>query len=257
VSSPGGGRLAVFERLGGNPAEDLAFEEVILRRAAAGRAGVAVVSWPGPVVVLGYGQPAADVDFEHCRRRGIPVLRRITGGTGVIHAGDLAVSLALPAGHPWAKAGITGLYGRFLDVISAALRDSGVAAARAEGGPPPSRVRSPVCFEDHLADTLLVGGRKAVGCAQARRKRAVLVHAAILFGFDPGLYASVFRVDAARIAAAVGALPPGTSRGELTRAIVRRLGDGLALEPAVEPPPPLPEDLLARYREPRWAPNPG
>ena len=35
------------------------------------------------------------MDLRWCRDNGIPVLRRITGGTGVVHHRDLSVSLAL------------------------------------------------------------------------------------------------------------------------------------------------------------------
>ena len=105
----------------GPPVDDLAREAWLMDRAAEGRVSVFLTSWEGPVVVLGYAQKAEEADLEFCRAEAIPVLRRLTGGTGVIHRGDLGVGLALPMQHPWAK-GIVGLYGRFLDVLGPALR---------------------------------------------------------------------------------------------------------------------------------------
>lgn len=247
-------KLEVY-RSEGPPSDDLAFEAEMLRRAADGRCSVLATSWPGPVVVLGYGQPPSDVDLGWCRAHGVPVLRRLSGGTGVIHRGDLGVGLALPADHPWAR-GIVGLYDRFLSALEPALRDVGGRVERPAEPERASRVRSPICFEDQLADTLLVGRRKAVGCSQTRRKGGVLVHAAVLLGLDAGLYASVFGVDEERIERSLAAAVPGVPWSVVADAVVRRLGEGLGLEIAERPRPRPSSEQRARYREERWAPVP-
>ncbi|HHQ47954.1 MAG TPA: lipoate--protein ligase family protein, partial [Acidobacteria bacterium] len=126
-AAPERGPLRVITAEGADPFRVLAAEESLLEAAASGEVILLLASWPGPSVILGHGQPEGDVDLELCRREGIPVLRRITGGTGVVHDRDLAVSLALPAGHPWAGT-ITGLYGRFLEVLVAVLGKLGARA---------------------------------------------------------------------------------------------------------------------------------
>ncbi len=198
----------------GDPTACLHQEEEILDQAAGGTPVLLLWTGGAPAVILGHGQPDGDVDREACRELGLPVLRRITGGTGVIHDGDLAVSLALPSGHPWSR-GILALYGRFLDVLAAVLAARGARVERPVAPAHATRVRSPICFEDRLAETLLVDGRKCVGCAQARRARSVLVHGAVLLGPDPGLYARVFRADGARVAAALGPALQGVAAAEL------------------------------------------
>ena len=245
-------RLEGF-RSQGPPSHDLAFEAEMLVRAATGRSSVLVTSWPEPVVVLGYAQPPADVDLEWCRGREIPVLRRLSGGTGVIHHEDLGVALALPGKHPWA-AGIVSLYDRFLGVLEPALGDLGSRAERLVEPHRASRVRSPICFEDQLADTLVVDGRKVVGCSQARRKGSVLIHAAILLGLDAGLYSKIFRVDGERVCGGLAAAVSGLGWEKVADAIVGRLARelGAGIETSRRPDPPA--ELLARYREPRWAP---
>jgi hypothetical protein len=117
-------------------------------------------------------------------------------------------------------------------------------------------VRSPICFEDLLADTLLVDGRKAVGCAQARRSAAVLIHAAVLLGLDPELYARVFRVAADRVAAGLAPAVAGGAPGPVGAEIARHAASALGLELLPTAHPELPDRLLAPYREPRWAPVP-
>jgi len=227
----------------------------MLERAAAGRPSVLVSSWPGPVVVLGYAQPADDADLEWCRRKGIPVLRRLSGGTGVIHRGDLAVALALPKEHSWTE-GIVSLYDRFLAVLQPALKEAG---SRAEVLVEPrrgSRIRSPICFEDQLADSLVVDGRKAVGCSQTRRKGCVLIHAVILLDLDPELYARVFRIDVERVRNGLAPAVTGVAWEKVADLVLRRLACELELDFEVVSRPDPSDELLAGYREERWAPVP-
>jgi len=237
----------------GPASHDLAFETEMLERAAAGRSTVLLSSWSGPVVVLGYAQNEEDVDLEWCRGRNIPVLRRLSGGTGVIHRGDLGVGLALPMEHPWAE-GIVGLYDRFLAVLEPALEEVGSRARRLVEPRRGTRVRSPICFEDQLADTLVVDGRKAVGCSQTRRKGGVLIHAVILLGLDTDLYSRVFRVDAGRVQSGLAPAVTGRSWDEVADAIVGRLALELELEPEIAHRPDPSAAALALYSEHRWAP---
>ncbi len=245
-------KIEAFESQG-PPSHDLAFEGEMLDRAAGGRCSALVTSWPGPVVVLGYAQPPEDVDLDWCRDRDIPVLRRLTGGTGVIHHRDLGVALALPASHPWAE-GIVGLYDRFLDVVEPALVELGSAVERIEEPRRGSRVRSPICFEDQLADTLVVGGRKAVGCSQTRRKGGVLIHAAILLGLDAELYARVFGVDARRVREGLAPAVTGVAWATVADVILCRLARQLELEITAAARPDPRGDGVAVYLKDRWAP---
>ncbi len=245
----------VVYRSQGPPSHDLAFEIEMLERAAAGRPSVLVSSWSGPVVVLGYAQPADDADLEWCRQQRIPVLRRLSGGTGVIHRGDLGVALALPKEHPWAE-GIVGLYDRFLGVLQPALEEAGSTAERLVEPSRGTRVRSPICFEDQLADSLVVDGRKAVGCSQTRRKGCVLIHAVILLDLDVELYSRVFRVDAARVRAGLAPAVTGVGWSDVADLVLRRIANELELDFEVVPRPDPSAELLAGYREERWSPVP-
>jgi lipoate-protein ligase A len=239
----------------GPPLDDLAREAWLMELAAEGRISVFLTSWEGPVVVLGYAQRTEEVNLDWCRAESIPVLRRMTGGTGVIHRGDLGVGLVLPEQHPWAK-GIVGLYGRFLDVLGPALRSLGSEASRIEDPARASRVRSPICFLDQLSDTLVVDGKKVVGCAQTRRGGAVLIHAAVLLGLDAELYARVFRVGAEDVKAGLAPAVEGVGWRAVGDAIVKGLGNALGLEARHRPLEPLPEQFLEPYQTPRWSPVP-
>lgn len=215
--------LRIFRSVPGDPHRDLAFEEDLIRQAQP--AALFFYSWPRPVVVLGCGQRASDVDLDFCRREGIPVVRRSSGGTGVVHHDDLAVSLVLAADHPWARR-IGDLYDRFLEVLQKALARVGAFTERYVGPASPGRPRSPICFEGMGRETLLVRGRKAVGCAQARRRLAVLVHGFLLMHLDPVFQGAVFGVSPKRIEASLAPLPP-LDREALIGTLVAEFQDAL------------------------------
>ncbi len=245
--------LEVFPPGTGDPADDLAFEEVLLDRAGEGRLAAVAWSWPGPVVVLGHGQPACDVRLDWCVARSIPVLRRITGGTGVVYRSDLAVSLALPIDHPWAR-GVRRLYERFLDALSIGLGRCGADVSPLAEPGRARRDRSPICFEDQLADTLIASGRKAVGCAQARRRRAVLIHAAVLLGLDPDLYAQVFGVPPERVERGLGPVGARQSAAAVGDSVLTALAGALSVRAVPLQRPPLSSGLRERWQTEKWSP---
>ncbi len=226
--------LRILENDAGPPEGDLAREERLLREAAADPV-LFFYSWRDPVLVLGHGQRDGGLDLGSARDRGITVARRSTGGTGVYHHDDLAVSLILPAEHPWAK-GIRPLYDRMTGALAGALGDLGVATTRPAVRQAAAHPRPPLCFADHAVETLLVDGRKCVGCSQARRRSGVLVHAFLLFNDETETTARLFRMAEAEVAALVAPLPlTRESRPLLKAAVKRRLAAAFNLEPVARP----------------------
>jgi lipoate-protein ligase A len=255
VPAPSDSRsLRFWWRQGGDPFEDLALEEHVLEEARDGPL-LWAYAWARPALVLGYAQASREVAGGPCRRLGVPIYRRITGGSAVLHEGGrtLSLSLALPADHPWGR-GIHALYGSFVGAAAEALAGLGapVRPWRPADGTP--RPRSPICFEDHLAETLLVEGRKVLGCAQTRRRRSLLIHGALLFGLDVPFQARIFGVEPGRIESAMAALPerPGLTPEAGSRAVCRACARALGLAVSEEPPPALPPALAARRSDPKW-----
>ena len=248
--------LMWWESWGAEPWMDLAREETLLAAAESGHPALCTYGWDAPTLVLGYGQAAASVDLAACARLRVAVVRRLSGGTGVLHRGDLAASLALPAFHPWARR-IDGLYDHFVEAVRAALAQLGVTAERWKPAGGVFSGRSPICFEDHRAESLLVHSKKVLGCAQARRQRAVLVHGTLLFHLDPRLQAEVYGVSETRIRDAMAPIPDqaGLSPVPFAAVLARTMAAALALPPPhAVAPPPLSAELAARARDPKWVP---
>lgn len=105
----------------------LALEEALVR---AGPTEPVLRVWrAGRCVVIGRGQHVArEVDEVACRRDGVPVLRRASGGgTVYLDPGTLNVSLVVPGRRP-------DLTAELADLLARALRDLGVAATVAVRG---------------------------------------------------------------------------------------------------------------------------
>lgn len=242
---------------GTDPALSLATEESLLDAGLG--PWLLTWSWADPVLILGFGQDLGGVDLEYCRREGLAVLRRCSGGTGVIHRGDLSASLLLPPGHPWSS-GIRGLYDRFAAGFTCVLEEAGVPSKRPTAPALGTVRRSPICFEDHLAETLLVGGRKVLGCAQARRASGALVHGTLLLSENSSLYNGVFHVSRERVRAALGPVPGGPhDPAAMARRLARALSEALGGTPEEAVPPPAAEGqarrlLAGRCSDPRWFP---
>lgn len=253
VTAGDNGDLNLFLDLKGRPERDLALESDLLDSAGAGSVSLFLYSWLAPVVVLGYGQHVHDIDLDWCLDSRVPVCRRMTGGTGVVHRQDLAVSLFLPVEHPWAEQ-ITGLYGLFLGALAPALDRAGGSGRYKEDAPKGGRDRSPICFEDQLSDTLVAEGRKVVGCAQARKAKAVLIHAAVSLNLAVDVYAAAFRVSEKRIEDGLAEAVPGGRAEEVAPFVETALAKALDLRVTSQPLPEPSKDSLERYQSSHWFP---
>jgi lipoate-protein ligase A len=143
--------------------ENLRLDEHLL---ASGNAILRVWESAAECVVLGRsGRPERDVHLEACRREGVAVLRRCSGGGAVLLGkGCLNYSLVVPlAAHPACR-----------DVrYSVCWITSAIALALAL---PELRVTG--------HSDLSIRGRKVSGSAQRRSQTAILHHGTLLYDFD-------------------------------------------------------------------------
>jgi lipoate-protein ligase A len=135
--------------------------------------------WKPPAVSVGYFQGLEEeLDLGACKRRGVEVIRRITGGGAVFHQAELTYSLIMPVSHPLAGNSIRDSY-RLL--CAGVVRGLGLLGLPARFMP----INDIVC-----------GGRKVSGNAQTRRMNTVLHHGTVLLDTDPDLMFELLRVPA-------------------------------------------------------------
>lgn len=148
--------------------------------------------WARPTVTLGRFQDAGDVDADVALSAGVDIVRRATGGRGVLHDDEVTYSVvaAVDDGVP---EGVAASY-RYLAGALAAAYDllglnAGLTGGRATGG-------SAACYLTSAGADLAVGGRKLSGSAQVWSGGTVLQHGSFVRSRDIDLEASLFRLDA-------------------------------------------------------------
>jgi len=165
---------------------NMAIDEAILRRMSAGLASntLRFYRWKPSAVSIGYFQTVEqEVNLEHCRKFGIDVVRRITGGGAVFHAfdGELTYSLIVRRDEGRVPNDISESYEVICGGIVTGLRRLGVEA------------------EFKPINDIIVNGRKISGSAQTRRRGVVLQHGTVLLKVDVRTMFSALKVSGEKI----------------------------------------------------------
>lgn len=262
-AAPEGFRLLVDPP--GEGAWNMAVDEAMAAAVGARRvpATLRLYGWVRPTVSLGYLQrAAAGIDVEACRRLGIPVVRRLTGGRAVLHAAELTYSVAVPLDGPWGALSVAASFRALSAGLVEMLRRLGVAAEIGhpgeEGGPPGD---PGLCFLVRRMPAVLVAGRKLLGSAQRRAQDFILQHGSLLLEVDHALHGAVFpgwsQTEARGVTCLAEALGRRPEGAELVAALEAAWSAviGVACHPGVLTPAERTEALRLvehRYGSPDW-----
>ena len=164
----------------------------------------------GSALVLGSTQPDALVDGDACRRAGVEVVRRRSGGGAVLVApGHLVwVDVLVPRGDPVWQDDVTASFLWLGEAWAAALDEHGVPASVHRGGLEPSPWSKEVCFAGRGPGEVLVGEAKVVGIAQRRARAGARFQCAALLRWDPAAVVGLLHLPA-RAADELGAVAAG------------------------------------------------
>jgi lipoate-protein ligase A len=126
---------------------------------------------------------ASLLDPGACRRAGVDVVRRPTGGRAILHWEEITYAIVAPSSDPRFGASLTEAHARIGHCLAAGLRTLGIETALSRPALDPERrlLRAP-CFASPGRAELLVHGRKLLGSAQRRTRHAFLQHGSLLVG---------------------------------------------------------------------------
>ena len=159
-----------------SPSENLACDEALLDELESGVGEPTLRFWESPdhFVVLGYSNPiATEVNRAECERRGIPILRRSSGGGTVVQGpGCLNYNLTLPITHE-----------------TASITDTNCFVMRRNRDALRQLLNREVEIKGHT--DLAIGDLKFSGNAQRRKSRALVFHGCFLLNFDLALIDAV------------------------------------------------------------------
>jgi len=175
-------------------------DEALLAEAAAGGASAVLrfYTWAPPAVSLGRFQRVEGVNLEYAARRGWDVVRRPTGGRGVLHQHELTYAIVLPPDIV-GGVGVRSSYRVLTGLLEVGLQRLGAGAGwdlnpcPGSSRPTSGRAGSPAnCFALAAECDTVVGQGKLVGSAQVRRDGALLQHGAILLDAEPDAWEALF-----------------------------------------------------------------
>ena len=142
-----------------------------------------VWTWEEPTISVGFLHPG--IAFP----RGIPGVRRPTGGGAILHDDEWTYGALVPLDDPrlggtldTATRAITAVFAEALEraygIRVDPVEPSGQPGAKAGGNTP----LGPACFAQKLGYELSVGGRKLMGSAQRRGRNVLLQQGSLLVG---------------------------------------------------------------------------
>lgn len=166
-------------------AAQMAIDEAMLEACRLGLAPptLRLYRWDVPTLSLGYAQRPESVDLPACRREGVAVVRRPTGGRAVLHAGDFTYAVVATHLPP----GVAAAYRELAGALERSLAHLGLTSELRPGVLPGAR--SEACFAAATTADLCVGASKLIGSAQVRRDGAVLQHGSLYLRFPAELAA--------------------------------------------------------------------
>jgi lipoate-protein ligase A len=157
---------------------------------------IRIYGWKPPAVSLGYFQKAENaVDLGACKRRGVDVVRRLSGGRAVLHHRELTYSIICREGTPPLGSSVLGSYKTISECLIITLRGLGLdvqwVASREKHSATQEKDKTSSCFSSPSWYEITVEGKKICGSAQKRGDGVLLQHGSLLIEYDPELLAEV------------------------------------------------------------------
>ena len=138
-----------------------------------------IYAWRPPAISIGYFQSMKlEVEVDECQRRGIDIVRRLTGGGAVYHEAEVTYSFITNV----FPSDILQSYKLICEPVVKALRNLGFDARFVP-----------------LNDIVIGNGVKVSGNAQTRRKNVILQHGTILLEVDAEKMFRVLRVPSEKM----------------------------------------------------------
>ena len=175
-----------------DPYYNMAMDEALLNFVSRGEIDPVIrfYTWNPATLSIGYFQRLQkEIDIDKVKVKGFGLVRRQTGGRGVLHDKELTYSVIVPESHPNMPSTVTEAYRVISQGLLEGFKNLGFDTYFAVPKTPEERQklkqpRSSVCFDAPSWYELVVEGRKIAGSAQTRQKGVILQHGSILQDID-------------------------------------------------------------------------
>jgi len=152
--------------------------------------------WSLPSVSIGYSQKMSEIDSDYCINKGIPIVRRPTGGRAILHNDEITYSFSVKTDNGLFSKGLLDSYKKISNAFIISFLKIGLS--------PELRLlmntrhvshRSPLCFESTSYGEITVDNKKIIGSAQKRWTDGLLQQGSIPISIDRKEIEKVFRLQ--------------------------------------------------------------
>lgn len=170
---------------------NMALDQALLETVAEGSSApvLRLYRWQPAAVSLGYAQRGPRVvNLEACRRLGLDVVRRFSGGRAVLHDREMTYAVIAPDSSRWFPGGVVPGYRVIAGILRETLAALGLECQLTLGRRPGAGAedaRGSACFTAPAVTELVHAGCKVTGGAQKRGKGAFLQHGSVPVDLDP------------------------------------------------------------------------
>jgi lipoate-protein ligase A len=217
-----------------------------------------IYGWKNPSVSLGAFQKISDVNVRYCMLNKIAIVRRPTGGRGILHDNELTYSFSCVNEGPFAKS-LLDTYKILSDIFINAFKKVGLNAeskrTRLHGR---DLIRDPLCFNSTSYGEIVFDEKKIIGSAQKRWDKGFLQQGSIPFLINYKMLKMVFAVNTEKFNfIGLKEVLPDLSKDEFKRKIKESFEEGFSIS-FIESPlfsfeRKLAQSLLyEKYQNVRW-----
>lgn len=156
--------------------------------------------WARPSLSIGQFQKAEkSIDFTGIEKHQCDFVRRLTGGSAVLHDDELTYSIVISEDHPNIPQSVREAYHILSKGVLEGYRNLGIDADYALPEREAMREKTAVCFEKTAYYEMIVDGKKISGNAQTRKNGVLLQHGSIPNKMDADMLFDLFNFSNERV----------------------------------------------------------
>ncbi len=146
--------------------------------------------WVPACVSLGRNQTEVHINKDFCEQNNIDIVRRVTGGRGLLHDDEVTYSFVCPTSF---LDGGESIVKSYKEISSALIEGLKMLGIEAELGNKKQRSASfDYCMSLSTGADLCHNGKKLIGSAQYRHQNYILQHGSILFSYNKDTIENIF-----------------------------------------------------------------
>ncbi len=151
-------------------------------------------AWKPKCVSLGRNQDVSHVNVEYCEKNNIDIVKRITGGRGLLHDNEVTYSFICPVEFLNTGDSVIASYKEISSAIIQGFKNLDIELEL--GGKKKISTSFEYCMSLSTGADLCYQNKKLIGSAQFRKQNYILQHGSILFDYDTQTIENIFNEKA-------------------------------------------------------------